>query len=265
MDLPAYGRLVRSPAGNIRSQIQISFSMVLNLLLSHPPTQVEELLSNSFAAYMLSRFHQKKGPSYRSARLSSQELIDSFRRHCDFLQEHGYITEGGRPTPDGVWAANLRVDRPILISEAFRQGVMPEKDPLLLAAVVASFVNEREYETDVELDDRLPSGLGDTFMAVWRAVRPLMRAMARAGFGGPPIYLRPCVVMHHWAKGDQSWSEVVKASLMAEGDLAMLILRTADNLRQFRGLHEDFPEGARQAGAAMALIMREPVCMDYST
>jgi superfamily II RNA helicase len=186
-------------------------------------------------------------------------LIDSFRRHCDFLHAHGYIDGDGRPTADGIWAASLRVDRPLLIAEAFRHGAMPEEDPFLLAAVVAAFVNEREYERDDELDERLPPGLGEAFMAVWRAVRPLMGALARCGFGGAPLYLRPCVVIYRWARGDHTWAEVVKASQLAEGDLAMLILRTADNLRHIRGLNADFPAGARQAGAALALILREPV------
>jgi len=264
MDLRAYGRLVRSPAGKITSQIQISFSMVLNLLLSHPPDQVEDLLTRSFAAYTLQHARTDGDPSGAPGRPAPQALLDSFRRHCRFLKQHGYIDPRGRPTADGVWAAHLRVDRPLLIAEAFRQGAMPEEDAALLAAVVASFVNEREYEQDDDVDSRLPDGLGEAFMAVWRAVRPLMRSLAQAGFGGPPLYLRPCVVVHHWARG-AAWAETVDHARLAEGDLAMLILRTADNLRHIRGLHADFPRGARQAGAAMALIMREPVSPDYST
>ena len=149
-----------------------------------------------------------------------------------------------------------------MIAEAFRQGAMPEADPELLAAVVATFVNEREYEYDDEVNHRLPYGLAEAFMDIWRAVRPLMRAMARAGFGRLPLYIRPCVVMCQWARGAE-WSEMVEHAQMAEGDLVMLILRTADNLRHIRGLHADFPEGARQAGTAMKLILREPVHQDY--
>lgn len=50
---------------------------------------------------------------------------------------------------------------------------------------------------------------------------------------------------------------------MAEGNLAMLILRTADNLRHIRGLYEVFPEAAETAGKAIELIMRDPVTGFY--
>jgi hypothetical protein len=50
---------------------------------------------------------------------------------------------------------------------------------------------------------------------------------------------------------------------MEEGDLAMLILRTADNLRHIRTLKNVFPEAAQAAAMAIDLIMRYPVVMDY--
>jgi hypothetical protein len=47
--------------------------------------------------------------------------------------------------------------------------------------------------------------------------------------------------------------------IKAEGDLAMLVTRTADNLRHIRTLTSVFPHAARSAGQAVELIMREPV------
>jgi hypothetical protein len=46
---------------------------------------------------------------------------------------------------------------------------------------------------------------------------------------------------------------------MAEGDLAMLVSRTADNLRQIASITEVYPAIARSASEAIAIIMREPV------
>jgi hypothetical protein len=52
---------------------------------------------------------------------------------------------------------------------------------------------------------------------------------------------------------------VLEAAETEEGDLAMLILRTADNLRHIAGLAEFFPEVAAAAGKAVERMLREPV------
>ena len=51
---------------------------------------------------------------------------------------------------------------------------------------------------------------------------------------------------------------------MAEGDLAMLVLRTADNLRHIAGLQAVFPAMASTARQAIDLILRDPVMPSYS-
>jgi len=50
---------------------------------------------------------------------------------------------------------------------------------------------------------------------------------------------------------------------MEEGDLAMLILRTADNLRHIRSLKRVFPEAALTSATSIDLILRSPVAMEY--
>jgi len=58
MDLRLIARLMVSPPSDVLSQIRMNFSMVLNLLLSHSPDQIEELLDKSFAAFQM--FQSKK-------------------------------------------------------------------------------------------------------------------------------------------------------------------------------------------------------------
>jgi len=50
---------------------------------------------------------------------------------------------------------------------------------------------------------------------------------------------------------------------MEEGDLAMLILRTADNLRHIRSLKRVFPEASLTSATSIDLILRSPVAMEY--
>ena len=62
MDIRHVAKLTVLPPTDIQSQIRINFSMVLNLLLSHSPDQIKELLSKSFASFQLM---QKKGTGKR--------------------------------------------------------------------------------------------------------------------------------------------------------------------------------------------------------
>jgi len=52
---------------------------------------------------------------------------------------------------------------------------------------------------------------------------------------------------------------VIKATGFAEGDMATLILLTADNLRQIASLKDTYPEIAACAYRAREAILREPV------
>jgi hypothetical protein len=84
--------------------------------------------------------------------------------------------------------------------------------------------------------------------------------MKRAGFEARPLYLRPAAAMHAWAK-EEPWQKAVAILRMADGDLSMLVSRTADNLRHIQTLGPDFPRVARTARQAIDLIMREPVTL----
>jgi superfamily II RNA helicase len=248
MDVEAIGQLLASAPSGVLSRVQISFSMVMNLLLSHTPAEIERVLAKSFAAYMQMKGRQKI-------------LMRDFTRHLAFLQQQGYVTAEGMLTDAGRWASQLRVDQPLLIAESLQRGVLPASDPALLAAVVASFVHERE--TDDILDNRsLSRNLERTYLTVKRSLQPFIARLKKAGFETRPLYLRPAAAMYAWAT-EQGWRRAVAISQMADGDLTMLVSRTADNLRHIRTLSNTFPRIARTAGEAAELIMREPVVLQF--
>jgi ATP-dependent RNA helicase HelY len=82
--------------------------------------------------------------------------------------------------------------------------------------------------------------------------------MKSRGFDVRQFYLRPAAMTHAWASG-YPWENVIKEYGMAEGNLAMLMMRTADNLRHTANLVGVFPEAAATAREAIGLIMKEPV------
>jgi superfamily II RNA helicase len=248
MDVPAIAHVATQPPSDVLSQVQISFSMILNLLLSHTPEQIEELLTRSFATHTASR-RQLRG------------LAHSFQRHLGFLKERGYVTSTGQLTEVGMWASQLRVDQPLLIAEGLRKGVLPRSDPAILAAIIASFVNEQQ--TDDQLAGiRPPRAIERSFVAAQRSLKSLIAHMASWGFETRPLYIAPAVTLYAWACG-RSWPEVIRDAGLAEGDLAMLISRTADNLRHIRTLGDVFPQVAATAGQAVELLIREPVAWTY--
>ena len=252
MDVRLMARLFHSTALDVVSQIRINFSMVLNLLLSHNPDQIKDLLKRSFAAYLTRKATQKK-----TRKGSPQSLWRDFLRHLHFLKETGYVSDTGELTADGKWASQLRVDQPLLIAEGFRLGILPISEPHLLAAIIAAFVNERESDSKMP-KKRVPKPLLNAYDQAIKGLRPFARQMLDQGFEARPLLLRPAVAIYAWAIGEP-WEKVGSLAEMEEGDLVMLILRTADNLRHIRGLKQVFPEAAETAAGSIELILREPV------
>jgi superfamily II RNA helicase len=256
MDLRLIAKLITTPSSDVVSQIRINFSMVLNLLLSHTPDQIEDLLKKSFATYQMQ--NQKKNQFARMQFDNDQKYLwRDFLRHLEFLKESGYVTNEGVLTNDGVWASQLRVDQPLMIAEGFRLGVMPVSDPAMLAAIMASFAHEKE--TDDHIDKTLlPGTLLAEILKVKKELRPFTKKMAANKFAVRPLLIKPAAAIYAWASG-QPWEKVLAVAEMEEGILAMLVLRTADSLRHIRALRPNFPEAAQAAAASLNLILRDPV------
>ena len=256
MDVRFLADLLHSPPSEVVSQIKINFSMVLNLLLSHTPEQIEELLQKSFANYLINqpgpRNDALAGPGY---------LWHDFMRHLNFLKASGYVSAENALTDDGRWASQLRVDQPLLIAEGFRRGIFPQSDPDILAGIIASFVNEREVDNHIN-PKLMPDSLTRAYRRAFNGLRPFARKMVQKQFEVRPLQLRPAATLCAWAR-EQPWEQVLRISEIEEGNLAMLILRTADNLRHIRSLKDVFPEAAATAARAVELILREPVINEF--
>jgi ATP-dependent RNA helicase HelY len=81
------------------------------------------------------------------------------------------------------------------------------------------------------------------------------------GFPVAPLFLWPAVVIYEWAAGGD-WNRIIRKIGIADGDMAMLIMRTADNLRQIASLRETHPEASALAAKARETILREPVVFE---
>ena len=257
MNVPIAAKLVTAAPSDVFSQIKINFSMVLNLLLSHTPNQISDLLKKSFASYLISKSDKvKKFKGY-----GYNNIAKEFTRHLSFLKETGYVTKEGKLTHDGIWTSQLRIDLPLMVSQGFRYNVLPDSDPALFAAVISMFVYEQEFD-DSRHEKTAPKELVQACLTVKRALKPFQKLMDKRGFKTKDMFLHPAFIIYQWAQG-VPWEKVVSISEMAEGNLAMLILRTADNLKHIKTLKQIFPVAAKTSEKSIDLILKEPVVMDY--
>lgn len=183
----------------------------------------------------------------------------SFKRHLRFLKLTRFVDEADRLTADGVWASQLRVDQPLLIAEAIRQGAFDGAGPEILAGGLAPFVWDRVQEVDLAVPR--PEALQAVDQALARILEAIagMRELKRGrGFESPPIAYWPAVAVYLWAR-ETPWEDLMRCVSVDEGDLASLIMRTADHLRQVTNLRDTHPGLAGTATRAIGLIMREPV------
>ncbi len=186
----------------------------------------------------------------------------SFRRHLRFLKETGFVDQKDRLTPDGLWAAKLRLDQPLLIAEAIRKGAYEGVRPELLAGGLAPFVWDRIQEIELRFKFNMDlSELEALFQKLMNSISQIRTLKARRGFESPPLMFWPSVALYMWAKG-LSWEQLLSIVPVDEGDIASLIMRTADHLRQVTSLRDTHPELAETALSAIELILREPVYIE---
>jgi superfamily II RNA helicase len=178
-----------------------------------------------------------------------------FVRHLEFLKAERLVDPEGRLTDDGKWASKLRLDHPVLIAEAIRNQALPEGDPVLLAALVALFVDDREREGGERyLGRRLKNGIA----RLRQVLDPMLDLLRQWGFSTPPLPYTAASAVFAWVQMT-GFSEAVELYGGAEGDMAQLIYRTSDNLRQIITLEDTHPKLSASAREAVELLLRPPV------
>jgi ATP-dependent RNA helicase HelY len=186
----------------------------------------------------------------------------SFKRHLRFLKETGFVDEMDRLTPDGLWASKLRLDHPLLIAEAIRKGAFSQVSPEVTAGCIAPFVWDRVQGLELKIES--PVGLKaceEAFDRVLHSIEDMRRLKVKRGFENPPILFWPGAALYLWAKG-VPWQQLLSIIPIDEGDMASLIVRTADHLRQVTNLEVSHPRLSSVAYRAIEQILREPVFIE---
>ncbi|MBU4566735.1 MAG: DEAD/DEAH box helicase [Desulfarculus sp.] len=247
---PQIERLAAQEAAELTERLEAVESEQEALICASCPAQNECLKSKKGLGRLLDQAEEQLA----EVADQSHAFWYDFVRHLEFLRTEGFADPQGRLTPDGLWASQLRLDQPVLIAEAIRQGALPRQDPVLLAAILALFVDEREPDFTPALDRRLRLALA----GLRQALDPMIERLSQWGFDTPVLPYRAAAAIYAWCQL-ADFDKVVSLYGGAEGDIAQLIYRTADNLRQLISLQDTHPHLASTARDAVELLLRPPV------
>ena len=206
----------------------------------------------------------KRALAYFRSQIDSLEALGeglwlSFKRHLRFLKETRFADEADRLTDDGTWASKLRLDHPLLIAEAIKKGAFSNLSPEVTAGCIALFIWDRDQQVEMRIEGYEDlSVMEEAFERVIEGIEGIRTLMVKRGFKNPPLPFWPAAIMFMWARG-VSWERILSYINIGEGDLASLIVRTADHLRQMSAISDTHPQLANTSRRAIDLILREPV------
>jgi len=178
-----------------------------------------------------------------------------FIRYLKFLRIKGYVNIHGQLTADGIWASNLRLDQPILVAEVIRRKALPQNDPILLAALLSLFLNNRKQEIEIGYQNQR---LQNAFIKLQHTLAPILKHLHQCGFETPMLIKSAANAIFAWGMGTE-FGEVAFIYSIAEGNLASLIYRTCDNLRQITALRKTHTKLAICASKAIDLLLKPPI------
>jgi len=241
--------LLKSPPDALESQFRATYTSLLNLLDAFGSfEQVREIAEKSFA------FRERRN---RHEQDLGGRLWQPFEDMARVLAHFGYLDiKAEKVTAEGKWLADLRVDRPLLIGEALKDGIFDDLEHKhaagLMAAVAADA--DRSYG-EMHASRRMEDFLTDLNAIVSRVSNIEWKN------GVPPvaeINYSAAAAAERWTQG-MSWDELVDRTHAEEGDLVRLLSRTAEALKQLAHLRSSNAKAAAIAATASETILREPV------
>lgn len=193
----------------------------------------------------------------RDIEILRSEIWLPFENRAKVLDHFGYLdfaTE--KVSESGKWLADVRVDRPVLVGEALKNGIFEKLEPKHAAALMAALAadSDRNYG-ELYLSDKILEILTEFEEIVFKV------SSAEWKFGVEPadeMNFSAAAAAERWADG-MSWSDLVYETKAEEGDLVRLLSRTGEALMQIAHLKDSNPKAAEIAKMTAEIIMREPI------
>ncbi len=185
------------------------------------------------------------------------EIWMPFEHRAKVLDHFGYLDfRTQKVTENGKWLADVRVDRPLLVGEALKQGLFENLETTQIAGLMAALAADpdREYG-ELYLSDKILEVLTEFENTVFKV------SNAEWKFGvepAPEMNFSAAATAEAWAEG-ASWDDLVRNTKAEEGDLVRLLSRTGEALMQIASLRDSHPEAANKARLTSEIILREPI------
>ncbi|MDT7043991.1 hypothetical protein [Candidatus Nitronereus thalassa] len=178
------------------------------------------------------------------------ELWHSFQQHIEILQKFGYLTASCQLTADGEWARFIRINHSLLLTELIRMDAFNGIEPALLTGVLASIAHDDDRPGSFP---RRSTGLG----TVLKQVRTVAHSLA--AYEDPPLLRSDIAAIAEIWVGEPHlpWSNLIRMTSMAEGDIYRILARTLEYLSQVHSLKATHPSLAEIADQAMNLMRRD--------
>ncbi|MFT3744411.1 MAG: hypothetical protein QM785_08950 [Pyrinomonadaceae bacterium] len=247
--------LLKAPPDALESKFRATYTSLLNLLDAFGTfEQVREIAEKSFA---FRDSHRQRARRRDGVEDLSDRIWLPFEQRAMVLDHFGYLDfESETVTESGKWLADLRIDRPLLVGEALKEGIFDDLKISEAAGLMASVASDadRSYG-EMRSTRNMTDILGDFEGLV------VMVSNVEWRNGVVPaeeINYSAAAAAERWTAG-MTWDELVDRTKAEEGDLVRLLSRTGEALRQLANLRDSNPAAAAIALTASEAILRDPV------
>jgi superfamily II RNA helicase len=251
---------LEEPRLSFKRQAGDEASSLLNDLVSRSDPNEKSAIRNPQSEMILWECYPDAEKLHRYTRdidFLYSDIWQPFDRRARVLDHFGYLDFGAeKVTESGKWLADLRVDRPLLVGEALRQGIFDDLSPEIAAGLMASLAADSDrnygdlYLSDHLLDviSRLEDVIFDVSNAEWNSgIEPTEE-----------INMSAAAAAERWAAG-MTWEQLARKTGAEEGDLFRLLARTGEALLQISNLRDSNAKAAAVARTTAEIILRDPV------
>jgi superfamily II RNA helicase len=239
--------LLRSKPDALESQFRASYTSLLNLLDAFGDfAQIRAIAEKSFSVF--------RNPQ---SAIRNRDIWRQFENLARVLDHFGYLDFNNEQVTDsGKWLADLRIDRPLLVGEALKNGVFDELTTSQACGLMASVAADATRTYGEMHASRKMNDILTEFDNIVVAVANI--ELKNRVEPAEEINHSAAAAAERWAAG-MSWDELVDRTRAEEGDLVRLLARTGEALRQLANLRTSNPKAAAIASAASDAMLREPV------